>query len=364
MYLSSAPARVCLYGEHQDYLLQKVIPAAINLRLNIISEKIKREHIIVSSKNLNKSIRISPSIERLSNTSDSFKSFMEAGIISLKQSFNDIQIPLISAKIESFIPVASGLSSSAALLVSWISHLAGILELNLKNDEIAELAYNAEHDIMHIPCGKMDQYSSAYGSIISLSCSEPPKLKYLNSLNSNLIIVDSNTPKLTSDVHGSKVFKIKKVVQKVERFTDLELKYIQSGDIGKHEKELSKEELNIIQAVISIKEDTKYAEKELQNVKPNLILLGKLLSSQQNALRDGIKVSLPILDKIVKIGIEEGALGGKLTGAGLGGCVVLLVEENGADILQRIKMRLKLPTWLVEFDEGVYFQDSFDASST
>ncbi|MCK4972847.1 MAG: galactokinase family protein, partial [Candidatus Heimdallarchaeota archaeon] len=68
VYLSSAPARVCLYGEHQDYLLQKVIPAAINLRLNIISEKINREYVIVSSKNLNKSIRISPNIEKLSNT--------------------------------------------------------------------------------------------------------------------------------------------------------------------------------------------------------------------------------------------------------------------------------------------------------
>ncbi len=356
VYLSSAPARVCLYGEHQDYLLQKVIPAAINLRLNIISEKTKREYITISSKNLNKSIRIFPSIEKLSNPNDSFKSFMEAGIISLKQNFKDIQIPLISATIKSFIPVASGLSSSAALLVGWISHLAGILELNLKNDEIAELAYDAEHDIMSIPCGKMDQYSSAYGSIISLSCTEPPKLKCLNNPNSGLIIVNSNIPKLTNEVHGSKVYKIKSTVQKTEKLTNLELENIQRDDIGKYAKELSKEELIIIQAIISIKEDTKLAERELQSVKPDLHLLGKLLSSQQDALRDGIRVSLPILDKIVKTGIEEGALGGKLTGAGLGGCAVLLVEENGKCILQRIKERLKLPTWSVEFDGGVYFK--------
>ncbi len=363
VYLSSAPARVCLFGEHQDYLLQKVIPAAIDLRLNIISAKTKEEYLTISSKNLNKSIRISPNIEKLSNLNDSFKSFMEAGIISLKQNFKDIQIPLVSATIESFIPVASGLSSSAALQVGWISHLAGILELNLKNDEIAELAYYAEHEIMHIPCGKMDQYSSAYGSIISLSCTEPPKLKYLKNPNSGLIIVNSNTPKLTSDVHGSVVYKIKRVAQKIEKLTNLELEFIQREDIGKHEKELTKEELSIIQAVIKIKEDTKLAEKELQSVKPNLYLLGKLLSSQQDALREGIKVSLPILDKIVTTGIEEGALGGKLTGAGLGGCAVLLVEENGADILQRIQERLKLPTWFAKFDEGVYFDDNYKNSS-
>ncbi|MHA1202133.1 MAG: GHMP family kinase ATP-binding protein [Candidatus Heimdallarchaeaceae archaeon] len=363
VYLSSAPARVCLYGEHQDYLLQKVIPAAINLRLKIISAKVKEEYVIISSKNLNKSVRISPSVEKLSNPNDSFKSFMEAGIISLKHKFKDIQMPSISATIESSIPVASGLSSSAALQVGWISHLAGILELNLKNDVIAELAYDAEHNVMNIPCGKMDQYSSAFGSIISLSCTEPPKLKYLNEPNSGLIIVNSNTPKLTSDVHGSKVNKIKNIVQKIKKLTNLELENIQREDIGKYEKNFSKEELSIIQAVVSIREDTKLAERELQRIKPDLHLLGKLLSSQQNALREGIKVSLPILDRIVKTGIEEGALGGKLTGAGLGGCVVFLVEENGADILQRIKVRLKLPIWLAEFDEGVYFKDSFNDSS-
>lgn len=363
MYLSSAPARVCLYGEHQDYLLQKVIPAAINLRLNIVSAKTKEEYITISSKNLKKSIRISPSIERLSNLQDSFKSFMEAGIISLKQNFKDVHIPAISATIESSIPVASGLSSSAALLVGWISHLSGILEIKLKKDEIAELAYQAEHDLMNIPCGKMDQYSSAYGSIISLSCTEPPKLKQLKSPNSGLIIVNSNTPKLTSDVHGSKVNKLKSATQKIEKLTNLELKHIQREDINKHEKELSKEEISIIQAVISIKEDTKLAEKELQRVKPDLHLLGKLLSSQQDALRDGIRVSLPILDNIVMTGIEEGALGGKLTGAGLGGCVVLLVEENSKDILHRIQERLQLPTWFVKFDEGVYFSDNYNDSS-
>ncbi len=363
VYLSSAPARVCLYGEHQDYLLQKVIPAAINLRLNIISAKTKEEYMTISSKNLKKSIRISPSIERLSNLNDSFKSFMEAGIISLKQNFKDVHIPVISATIESSIPVASGLSSSAALLVGWISHLSGILEIKLKKDEIAELAYRAEHDLMNIPCGKMDQYSSAYGSIISLSCTEPPKLKQLKSPNSGLIIVNSNIPKLTSDVHGSKVNKLKNASQKIEKLSNLELEHIQREDIRKHEKELSKEEISIIQAVISIKEDTKLAEKELQRVKPDLHLLGKLLSSQQDALRDGIRVSLPILDKIVMTGIEEGALGGKLTGAGLGGCVVLLVEENSKDILHRIQERLKLPTWYVKFDEGVYFNDNYNDSS-
>ena len=216
MYYSSAPARICLYGEHQDYLLQKVIPAAINLRLNISSEINDDKHLKITSSNLNETITVSPNIEKLSNFESSFKTFIEAGIISLKKTYSEIDIPTINSTISSFIPVASGLSSSAALLVGWISHLTGILEMNVNKREIAELAYMAEHDIMNIPCGKMDQYSTSIGSIISLSCINPPKFTVLKKQNFEIIIVYSNTPKLTSDVHGSKVQDIKQVVNKLE----------------------------------------------------------------------------------------------------------------------------------------------------
>jgi len=49
MYFSSAPARVCLYGEHQDYLGLKVIPAAINLRFNVSSIICDTNYISVQS---------------------------------------------------------------------------------------------------------------------------------------------------------------------------------------------------------------------------------------------------------------------------------------------------------------------------
>ncbi|MBY9000912.1 MAG: hypothetical protein KGD64_08370 [Candidatus Heimdallarchaeota archaeon] len=359
MYLSSAPARVCLFGEHQDYLFQKVIPAAINLRLNIVSEKNKDKNLKITSINLNETIIIPPNIEELSSPVGSFKAFIEAGVISLKQAFTDIEIPAINSTISSYIPLASGLSSSAALLVGWISHLSGILEMGLDKRDIAELAYNAEHRVMNIPCGKMDQYSTSYGSIISLSCIEPPELTKLRKHDFELVIVNSNTPKLTSEVHGSKVHDVKRVVNKLERLANTELKHLSSEDFVKYDKQFPSREICMLKAILSIKEDTEKAETLLQSAKPDIQMLGELLSSQQNALRDGIKVSLPILDKIVKTGIEEGALGGKLTGAGLGGCVVFLVREDGLGIMERLKSKLELPTWFVEIDQGVYFEKNY-----
>ena len=86
--------------------------------------------------------------------------------------------------------------------------------------------------------------------------------------------------------------------------------------------------------------------------------LGKLLLSQQEALKEGIGVSLPILDKIVENGVKFGAFGGKLTGAGLGGAVVLLVPEESKSIKEKLERQLKLPAWYVSVDEGVSFTRS------
>ena len=100
------------------------------------------------------------------------------------------------------------------------------------------------------------------------------------------------------------------------------------------------------------------AEKELLRTEPDLEILGDLLTSQQNALRDGINVSLPILDKIVELGKKYGALGGKLTGAGLGGSVVLLTTKDNIDVQVKLVQELKLPVWSVNIDQGAIFEDT------
>ena len=357
MYLSSAPARVCLYGEHQDYLGLRVIPAAINLRLKISSMDIRGLNLIIHSAETNEKISIPIGISKLSTNQNNFQSFIESGILAVKKIDNNIEIPPLEVEIRSDIPVASGLSSSAALLVSWIKHLDGILKLDLKKDEIAETAYDAEHNILGIPCGKMDQYSSSYGSIISLICSEPPILSSLSQPDFSLIIVDSNTPKLTSDVHGKKVSKIKKAVAELEKHANLKLSNITSDHLQDNQKKISKKNMKILEGVISIKKDTEIANKELMKKEPDLNLLGKLLTSQHHALRDNIGVSLPILDTIVAKGLNKGALGGKLTGAGLGGSVVLLFEKKNIQIERELQKELGLQIWSVEIDRGALFQE-------
>jgi galactokinase len=358
MYLSSAPARVCLYGEHQDYLGLKVIPAAIDLRLDISSNNVDNNFITVRSVDRNDFAKISLEISSLSSNNKDFQNYLESGVLALKKKFKNIILPSLSVEIQSDIPIASGLSSSAALLVSWVKHLDGILNLELDEREIAETAYDAEHNILGIPCGKMDQYSSSFGSIISLTCSEPPLLSILPDPQLSLLVVDSNTPKRTSEVHGKKVSEIKKVVSELENITNCKLRDISIEEIEKVEHRISKENFKILEGVISIKTDTETAEDEFLKPSPDLEKLGKLLTSQHESLKQNIGVSLPILDKIVMKGLNKGALGGKLTGAGLGGSVVLLFESKKQVIKRELEKELGLQSWFVNIDKGATFKTS------
>ncbi len=352
-FISSSPARVCLYGEHQDYLGLKVIPSAITLRLQITAELSRKSHISVYSSIQQQSIYLSPSISSVSKNLFSFQSYLEAGIIALQRQFPHFTLPNFNATIDSAIPPESGLSSSAALLVGWINLLAKISFITLKPKEIAELAYVAEHDILGIPCGRMDQYSCALGKVISLDCTEPPVINTLSVPNCKFIVVFSNIPKHTSNIHSKKVDELKSVANKLETIAQLPLTHIDIEDFQHLSLSLSLDEQRVAQAILSIKKDTEQAEVELKKNNPSLTYLGKLLTSQQYALREGIGVSLPLLDKIVQTGINNGALGGKITGAGLGGSVVLLTDGNEKQISQAIADTLNLPNWIVSSDEGV-----------
>jgi len=356
MYFSSAPARVCLFGEHQDYLELKVIPAAINLRLQITSQKVSGNVIEVHSQDLDETTKIRTDIKHLEAEKGSLASYLEAGILVLKMLKQDIVIPPLDVTVRSQIPIASGLSSSAALLVGWIKHLAGILELNLDERIIAELAYNAEHNFLKIPCGRMDQYASSFGGIFSLVCKEQPTLNRLKYPNLGLIIVNSQIPKLTSNVHGEKVAKIKNVVDSFKKMFNKKLEDITSDFLQESIEKIKSDEFKILKGVVSIKENTSIAEKELSKQTPDLELLGQLLTTQHNFLKNNIQVSLPLLDKIVEKGIKNGAMGGKLTGAGLGGSVILLTEETNEKIVEKIKNDLKLPAYSVRIDKGAVFE--------
>src|SRR5262249_28787444 len=58
---------------------------------------------------------------------------------------------------------------------------------------------------------------------------------------------------------------------------------------------------------------------------------GRLLLDSHASLRDRLHVSSPALDRLVEAAMAAGALGARLTGAGFGGCAVVLCRASDRD---------------------------------
>jgi galactokinase len=58
---------------------------------------------------------------------------------------------------------------------------------------------------------------------------------------------------------------------------------------------------------------------------------GRLLVESHESLRDRLRVSVPELDLLVEQAMAAGALGARLTGAGFGGCIVVLAQGAAVD---------------------------------
>ena len=62
--------------------------------------------------------------------------------------------------------------------------------------------------------------------------------------------------------------------------------------------------------------------------KDDPISFGELMNSSHQSMRDDYEISSEELNQVVESANKNGALGARLTGAGFGGCVVLLTTNN------------------------------------
>ena len=84
-----------------------------------------------------------------------------------------------------------------------------------------------------------------------------------------------------------------------------------------------------MECVVNVRDITIQAFRELKKKERlDQQLLGQLLTDQHIQLKDNFEVYSPKLDSLVKVANKNGALGAKLTGAGLAGCIVAAVDTE------------------------------------
>lgn len=199
-------------------------------------------------------------------------------------------------RIESDIPVASGLGSGAAVSTAIVRALAAWYDLPLDPPTVSALVYEVERIYHGTPSG-IDNTVISYERPVYFIRGQPPEPLPVGA-TLRLLVADSGIPSQTREVVGN-----------VRRHWEAEpTRYETLFDRVAEEVEAARRAI---------------ARGDVQ-------ALGQRMDANHELLRE-IGVSAPVLDRLVAAARRAGALGAKLSGAGRGGNIVALVEESTAD---------------------------------
>jgi galactokinase len=314
---TSAHGRVNLIGEHTDYnngfVLPSLIPQSIEVSINLRDD--------------DKIFGISSEFGELRSltTSSNDGSWLDfvRGAIYFCQKISP-SIKGIDVAVSSTIPSGSGLSSSAALEIALLRAITKLKDISIHSQEMAKIGQKIEHQFVGTQCGIMDQMASAcgtFGQAVFLDCENlQTKSIPVFSNHSFVIIHSGSTRKLSHGKYNERkneTFKASEILEipSLRHATIDQLIKIEDPIIKKRAKHIVSENDRVLKAILCLEKD-------------DPISFGELMNSSHQSMRDDYEISSEELNQVVESANKNGALGARLTGAGFGGCVVLLTTNN------------------------------------
>ena len=219
-------------------------------------------------------------------------------------------------------PPGSGLGSSSSLMVNLIGLLREFKSLPLTEYETAELAYQIERKELSIRGGMQDQYAAAFGGFNFIEFSadrvivNPLRIHRdtANELEHNLLLCYTGKPRATDGI----------IEDQVGRYEHHEARAIEGL---RHQKTLAVEMKNLL------------LQRRLEDFG------AKLDEAWQFKKQISPKISNPHIDEMYEEARRNGALGGKITGAGGGGYLLFYCEyEKKHKVAEAVKKLGGAPT--------------------
>lgn len=351
----SAPGRMCLFGEHQDYFGLPIIAGAINLRISFegLGRSDRRIEMILPDIEEKEEFGLDGDIPYLKE-----RHYIRSTVNVLKR----LNIPMPHGwdlKVHGEIPINSGTASSSAMVVAWIKFFleaAGDSRAQ-SPDTIAEWAFLSEVAEFGEPGGKMDHYASAVGGVVNIHFQPVMKVvRFANQLD-EFVLADSMQRKNTTGTLGfikSNVFSgLKKVQESIPDFTVHSVLSEQEMHIIEG---LPPNEKRLLGGTLKTRDLTRQGMDLFSSEPFHHELFGELLWKQQEVLRENIGISTPRLNELLDAAMGEGALGAKINGSGEGGCIFAYTPGRSEQVFEALA-RLGAKPHIIRIDEGARRDD-------
>jgi D-glycero-alpha-D-manno-heptose-7-phosphate kinase len=205
--------------------------------------------------------------------------------------------------LQSEAPPGSGLGGSSTVIVSIIAATCEWLGIKMTGHEMAELAYKLEREEIGLKGGKQDQYAAVFGGFNLMKFNKDGvdvmKVRIpedtLNELQLCTLLCYTGTPRESAKIIESQV---------------------DSFNAGQNEEALDRSKEIAVDMTRALE-------------KGDIQLAGELLDlSWKYKKQFSNKISNPMIDKLYDAAIADGAIGGKVSGAGGGGFMYFICHYN------------------------------------
>lgn len=337
-----APGRVNLIGEHTDYNDGFVLPCAIGPATMVAVSKTDDRDVKVVAADFEDAVDefgLQLPLER--NIKQPWADYVR-GMLSALQNEG---YALSGAKITiaGNLPKGAGLSSSASLEVAVGKAMLALVGQDIDNTRLAQIAQNAECNFVGTKCGIMDQLISAQGKAghaLLIDCRSLHLTDAPIPDDVAIMIVHSGVTRGLVDGHYNerrRQCEAAAAAMSVTALRDANLEMLAAANL---------DAVTAARARHVITENQRTLDATAALARGDLAALGALMAQSHASMRDDFEITVPPIDKLVKllqtaIGDQGGA---RMTGGGFGGaCVAVMPLAMVAEVQAAIERQYATP---------------------
>jgi D-glycero-alpha-D-manno-heptose-7-phosphate kinase len=203
---------------------------------------------------------------------------------------------------DSEAPAGAGIGGSSAMAVAICAALDRLSGAGLRREDWIHISRDVEAIVIRVPTGTQDHYPPAFGGAAAIVLAAGGERREalgcdLDELEKRLVLCYTGKPR-QSGINNWEVFKRhidgdRRVAQNLEKIVE------------------------VARQVRAALERNQWSE------------LGRLVREEWEFRRRNLRtISTPVIDRIISSALRVGALGGKVCGAGGGGCLTLVIDPE------------------------------------
>ncbi len=359
--LFRSPGRVNLIGEHTDYNMGYVLPAAIDKAIYFAITPRSDRQCHVYAMDINDEHEFS--LDDLPFSKKGWPNYLMGVVDQFIKAKYDIRG--FNCVFGGDIPLGAGMSSSAALEAGLAFALNSIFKLHIDKLALVKLAQKAENDFVGVRCGIMDQFINIFGAqdnVLRIDCRSLEYKYYPFAFdNISLVLFDTRVShSLASSEYnrrreecseGAEI--IKKSYPDVRSLRDVSVEMLQ-----RCKEKMDPTIYRRCKYVVEENDRMLSACTELEH--GNLKAFGVYMNKTHEGLSRDYEVSCAELDYLTElVKGNPHVYGSRMMGGGFGGCTINLIEKKHVEqirqtVTEKYKRQFKtdLKTYITTIGSG------------